>query len=522
MRNLESNRDTGGIGGRHCGTGGSHRHLLSLALTACLAIAALACGKSVTGDAPDPDDSGIRFDATLPDSGPAPGCGDGTRGGDEECDDGNAVAGDGCSPTCTVERSCGDSDLSPGEQCDDGNNIDGDGCSADCRREAFCGDAVVDEGEVCDDGGNFSGDGCRSDCRSDESCGNGIVDSAAGELCDDGNDVDGDGCAADCRVREMCGDDRMSELEQCDDGNLDRFDGCGPDCNIERSLVISNLQIGSPSVGCDYSGDGAPDNGFSRALGAAAGLLNGMFLANAPANGDLLIALHMLGLDDPAAVDDPSFTVAWMQATDPDDDNANNLTGSGTLTVDPNAFDDMGRPLTSFASQVADRQLSGGPEDILLPLGFLPLELNQGQLRGTTVADDQGLSALTDGLLCGAVPVSTIAALPNFLEMFAGPAAPCDESSMGTSLADVLVGGTPRGFLLPLRGAQPDVDLDGDGLERFEVDRDGPDGCQPVVVACVDGDGTIVEGRNCIFDPQFADGWSAGFEIEAVRVTLQR
>ena len=33
----------------------------------------------------------------------APGCGDGTRAGAEECDDGNNVAGDGCTESCTLE-----------------------------------------------------------------------------------------------------------------------------------------------------------------------------------------------------------------------------------------------------------------------------------------------------------------------------------------------------------------------------------------------------------------------------------
>jgi cysteine-rich repeat protein len=52
----------------------------------------------------------VRDDAAdvrdVPDVPPAV-CGDGTRAGSEECDDGNLTAGDGCSATCTVEY-CGD------------------------------------------------------------------------------------------------------------------------------------------------------------------------------------------------------------------------------------------------------------------------------------------------------------------------------------------------------------------------------------------------------------------------------
>lgn len=44
-------------------------------------------------------------------------CGNGTLDRNEECDDGNTVAGDGCSPFCTVEA-CGSGVIDPGEQCD--------------------------------------------------------------------------------------------------------------------------------------------------------------------------------------------------------------------------------------------------------------------------------------------------------------------------------------------------------------------------------------------------------------------
>ncbi|MAQ16047.1 MAG: hypothetical protein CMN30_14815 [Sandaracinus sp.] len=483
-------------------------------------VLAIACGESYSVDGDEPDAS-IMFDATVPDGGPGPQCGDGNLDPGEECDDGNTTGGDDCSATCTVEADCGNGRLQPGEQCDDGNIDSGDGCDATCRREAFCGDGNVDAGEVCDDGGNFSGDGCRSDCQSDETCGNGIVDSAAGELCDDGNTMDGDGCSSTCTVVEMCGDMMMSSTEECDDGNVTRFDGCGPDCVIERSLVVNSLLFGDRTVGCDYSGDGEPDNQFAAALGSLAPLVNDMFLADAPANGDLLLALHMLGLDDPTAANDPSFSIAFMQANDPDGNPDNNLTGMGTLEADPNAFDAAGRPLTAFASRVSSSMLVGGPEDILLPIGFLPIELRRGQIRGTTTAAGGELTGLTDGVLCGAVPASTIAVLPNIIDMFTGSdAEPCDGSTTPTSLADVLIGGTPDGFIFPLRGSAPDVDLDGDGLERFEVTSTGPRGCQPVVTACIDGDGTRVEGRDCVMDPDFQDGWSAGFELTAVRVNL--
>ncbi len=74
--------------------------------------------------------------------------------------------------------------------------------------------------------------------------------------------------------------------------------------------------------------------------------------------------------------------------------------------------------------------------------------------------------------------------------------------------------------LFGLRGTPPDVDLDGDGLEAFEVHRRGPAGCQPVITACIDGDGTRIEGRGCAVDARFEDGYSAAlpFTAEPARI----
>ena len=413
---------------------------------------------------------------------------------------------------CQLEIECGDSMLSPGEQCDDGNMDNGDGCNAMCRRESFCGDNVVDEGEVCDDGNNASGDGCRADCQSNELCGNGIRDSAAGEVCD-GEPT----CAINCLSFVACGDGELLAPEECDDSNTARFDGCGPDCQTERSLIMSRLEIGAPTDGCDYSGDGRPDNAFSRALGTLVPLANGMFLRDAPANGDLILLLHMLGLDDATATNDPSFTVAFFQGSDADGSDANNISGSGEFLAPASAFNASGAPSTSFESSVASRMLSGGPEDVSIPIAILPVELRQAYLSGTTTSDAQGVSGMTNGLLCGAVPVATLAILPNLLEMIPIGVQPPPCEGTDTNLVDVLIGGATGIFSLP--GVAPDVDLDGDGLERFEVNR-GAGGCQPVVTACVDGDGTRVEGHNCTLDPRFEDGFSAGFLAAAVRARI--
>jgi hypothetical protein len=56
----------------------------------------------------------------------------------------------------------------------------------------------------------------------------------------------------------------------------------------------------------------------------------------------------------------------------------------------------------------------------------------------------------------------------------------------------------------------PDIDLDGDGLETITtVDN------QTDIVSCTDGDGTtVIEGADCPCDPRMADGYSIAFELD--------
>lgn len=91
-------------------------------------------------------------------------CGNGRVELDEQCDDGNTIAGDGCSPSCTIET-CGNGIIDVGESCDCGTagtptrpecnahvNSDSDQL-APCRDNCTlrrCGDGILDASEQCD------------------------------------------------------------------------------------------------------------------------------------------------------------------------------------------------------------------------------------------------------------------------------------------------------------------------------------------------------------------------------------
>lgn len=448
---------------------------------------AIACGDSHSNT---PDGGGISFDAAGRDTGVP------------ERDAGPRI------PDAGETVVCGDGMVGFGERCDDGNTMDGDGCDSMCRREAFCGDGNMDAGETCDDGNNRSGDGCRADCASDETCGNGIRDIAAGELCDDGNTMAGDGCSADCLTSELCGDGTLDSAdgETCDDSNTDPFDGCGPDCLNEHTLHMESLVVATPEMGCDYTGDGRPDNEFGRVLTGIP-----FMIPDLAANIDIL--LHFLALDDETGSTDPDITIAWLfgqPGAEP-----------GTYLVDPASLMADGRPEATFHGMIDSHALAAGPEDIEIPIvGFFPLDIRQGRLSGTTAAAMGQLSALNDGMLCGAIPVSTLALVPigAILEAAMAPImlSPC-EGAEPVSLADVIVGGVS---LLGITGSQPDVELDRDGLERFGIDRTGPALCQPVITECINGDGEVTSGRTCASDTEFDDGVSTAFVLSAIRTQL--
>lgn len=411
---------------------------------------------------------------------------------------------------------CGNGRLEAGEQCDDGNTTPDDGCGPTCVRDPHCGDGRLDAGEVCDDGNNLSGDGCRADCLSNETCGNGIVDLHRGEVCDGSA-----GCAADCRTIEGCGNGVLDAGEQCDDGNIARWDGCGADCRDEVSVLLSNTQFADVGTGCDYSGDGNPDNGFASALGGALPLINMFFGGGGGGGGGggATFLLSFLGLDDPSGVNDPSLRSAWLLG---------GSDGAGGYRINASSLNADFTPTTSLESRIASRALSGGPEDLDLPIAFLPITLGRGLLSATTVQSAGELSGLTNGQICGGVPVSLMSFLSaSMLEMLASGAGgfmieigdPCDGSTEDPTLADMMVGGAQIS-IIRLRATAPDVDLDGDGLESFEIARTGPRGCQPVVTACIDGDGTRIEGRGCYDDPRIADGFSSALTFSASRVNI--
>ena len=267
-----------------------HRSLLPILVA--LALAGACQTSTTSGELPGAGDGDGDGDG---DAG-AGECGDGLRGDDEGCDDGNLTAGDGCDDACALETDhacpvpgepcvliaiCGNDRIEGSETCDDGDLDPGDGCSDLCRLEdgwscpragvacvaSRCGDGLVAGFETCDDGDVATGDGCDDRCKLEEgfhcpvpgaaceptACGDGAVEGT--EECDDQNLAVGDGCTPFCRREPscadgvclaVCGDQVVQDTEACDDGNQLTGDGCDAGCRIETGFECVETPLADP------------------------------------------------------------------------------------------------------------------------------------------------------------------------------------------------------------------------------------------------------------------------------------
>ena len=104
-------------------------------------------------------DGGIKEETCAPTV-----CGNGIKEGTEQCDDGNTKGYDGCSAQCQLEPSCLNNVDATGKAIPDGTcvSICGDGIVFDFDSN---GDGKQDE--QCDDGNTLAGDGCSPTCQAE-------------------------------------------------------------------------------------------------------------------------------------------------------------------------------------------------------------------------------------------------------------------------------------------------------------------------------------------------------------------
>ena len=241
------------------------------------------------------------------------------------------------------------------------------------------------------------------------------------------------------------------------------------------------------AAGFDLDGDGDPDN----ALFLAAEEITSLFDADIK-SGEfrLLLELHMPpGCD---LVNCPSLTMAGYNCVDSD--------------VPPNITDDF-----SGGEAYYFERTDVNPTDCS-PVTILPGQIVDGQFTGETDILHIPLASLVTFPLLHARFEATIAPVgTNFA---------ITSSRLGGILTPCLLNETPSPLgqtllwtIVELFELQPDIDLDGDGIERINTGLFG-------VQNCTDGDGEAVDEDMCGCDPRIVDGFSVNILLTSVGAKL--
>ena len=206
-----------------------------------------------------------------------------------------------------------------------------------------------------------------------------------------------------------------------------------------------------------------------------------------------------------------------------------------TVGVQSVSFDSAMQPLISFKDgSVKMGVLNAGPDKFQLDVPFqkgITLDLNLTGARvqmdlmdagGLTSVPALGPDGKAGGRLGGVLSAVTLAQITG---INAGGVIKPDQSLLDAVFAGAV--GTVLGLDQDKdQHYEPDIDVDGDGIESFWNANPPTDGSSPHVDTCRDGDGTIITGTDCPLakdakgNYRFVDGLSAALKFSAVPVKL--
>ena len=358
----------------------------------------------------------------------------------------------------------------------------------------ICGNGRLDPGEGCDPGIAAGQPGaCPTNCDDANTCTDDVLIGAGT-------------CTAACQhttLANCCGNDIVEGNEVCDDGNQADLDGCSHDCLPERAFAVESLVVPGVGVGCDLTGDGVVDNALSGAMNDAARAAYNDVVNRQDLQACTYALLLVLRGADPQT---PSAPLQWMlqlgEGSESPPMPSGYFSGQERFLILRDGLDASGRPLQVFDASIGPPLVF--PADgvkFALPFcldaaGRVLMEYRRVNITGTIAGDPAQLT----GRFCAVRTIGTWSRFRNVLQ-------PVPLGN--TTLLDVIVTGL-NAFNYRVTPTQPDIDLDGDGLEHL-MDTDG-DGR---VDRCIDGNGTIIDGTDCPLDPRMADGYSEAEDFTA-------
>jgi cysteine-rich repeat protein len=320
-------------------------------------------------------------------------------------------------------------------------------------------------------------------------------------------------------AQAACGNGVLELGEQCDDDNMEGYDGCD-DCRQQQTVIISKMGVEKAGTGWDFGGptgligqwDCVVDNRLAQVEDYRLALKAGMTFA---IQSGLAMLYVFDDLDDPLGREDDAITVYTVDAHDVDFDPSNNFDGGAEFQIRQEDMGPDGRPRMVWTGSIHGSRLELATDAYTLTAEMdaskIQFELAHMRFAATLLTDGRRITGLTDALGAGTLTARSMTEFPTAFIEYVAPLANLPPATYPTFLDLIVLGVLELGRSEPF---QPDVDLDGDGLEQF-FDTD-PDDPLSSIDLCIDGDGTEIPGKNCVKDPRIQDGFSIVFSMEGV------
>jgi hypothetical protein len=282
-----------------------------------------------------------------------------------------------------------------------------------------------------------------------------------------------------------CGDD-MAAVEPIDAGR-DALCSLPPG----NAWVYHSVHVLPSTEGFDLDDDGAIDNEIGKIPAGAVSSANAGLDA-AITTGELLMVMYVTNWSEPPTANDPDASFHAFQVYDEDmpQNPDNNFDGAGRFLLPLNELDLSCRPKTEADETTLVDGVMTARNDVwrfTLTTGLGALEFQEAILVTEFSADFTTATSRMGSILS----LCTLSAL----------AFPGD--TPGTVLDAIVNDPTIRDSV------HIDVDVDGDGVEQ--VIGDGVS-----IMGCIDGDGTMIMGRDCPCHPNIVDAFSSAMEFLAV------
>jgi hypothetical protein len=408
--------------------------------------------------------------------------------------------------------------------------------------------------------GVWAGPGCQTACQGDFDCvGAGFCDQSTGRCrrecftdedcrrppeCRDNPGVCqpiGQFCSGNGRCQGSLGPEGPGVVTSAPNSGLPTdIEGWDDVPGVGYAFIVERIELAGQGRGFDIDGQCEDGACVDNILWPLAELANEQ-ISQGLLGGESLLLVELAGLDDdPYTGYDPSLTVKIYGAEDADDPffPANNFEtppGDDTccefeINGDSLIIDERTQILQARARAPAEldrgviRSLAPVPIQFTLTVGSEPHPVVRMERVLINARMGRNLQSLEEGLLGGAIPATTLFSTENPYCKTLSTRCPrrFDEST----LLDLVV------YLL---GAEPDIDLDFDGIEcLFDVSGDGAvdrccDGRGPGVRCDVDGQscgGAEVPPVNpanpasCAQPASIDDGFSMAIAFAAVRASI--